>query len=471
MHRTSVTSILAISLCLVIGCAEQEHLSFPNMPPETYMAVADSIRNPTTYIQTIDWWGEDADGEVVGYEYRVITDPTEPGCPADTDWVFTDESSRSFDLPVTQGVSTHRIEVRAMDDDGAVDLSPSSMTLPVTNSAPEIMIWKENALPDTTLPALRIKWHGDDPEGQETIENYVVWLDGDEADARVLAPDDTIATFTLDDFGGRYGERTIYVIAVDSGCDTSNVAAHAWYVKEPVGGVLLVDHLSSDYVGEPVTDALYRTALDACVGTYSILDFEAFIGPRTGCAYPCAPAYSFDFEDLFGLFDMVVWYDEPPRQDTTYLAAASRCIEAYVETGGRFLLTSVQAIGKDGASNDSIAFEVFGIDSLYSRKDNTNFDCKSKWAITGNTDEGLGNLQAVGFWPGVECMDPRAEAVPLFHIPPATVDDEQLTDYYIGVMNSRGDGKAALLTFPISRCNGFGNAADEICRIIDLLQE
>jgi hypothetical protein len=238
-----------------------------------------------------------------------------------------------------------------------------------------------------------------------------------------------------------------------------------------VGDVLLIDHLSGDYVGESVTDALYRTALNGCLGAYSILDFEAFIGPRTACPYPCAPAYSFDFDDLFELFEVVVWYDEPPRQDTTYLAAASRCIEAYVEGGGRFLLASVQAIGKDGASNDSIAFEVFGIDSLYKRKDNTNFDCKSKWAITGNADEGLGDLKVVGSWPGVECMDPRAGAVPLFHIPPATVDEEQLVDYYIGVMNSRGAGKAALLTFPISRCDGYGNAADEVCRIIDLLRE
>ncbi len=471
MQRTVASSILFIGLCLVLGCAEESNLSLPNTPPETYMAIADSVRNPTTYIQTIAWWGEDGDGEVVGFEYRVFTDPTEPGCPFSTDWVFTAESSRNFNLPVTRGVSTHRIEVRAMDDDGAVDPSPSSLTLPVTNAPPEIMIWNENALPDTTFPALRIKWHGDDPEGAETIENYVVWLDGDESNARVLAADDTIATFTLDDFGGRYGERTIYAIAVDSGCDTSNVATHTWYVKEPVGDVLLIDHLSSEYVGEPVTDALYRTALNACLGTYSILDFEAFIGSRPTCPYPCAPAYSFDFEDVFELFDVIVWYDEPPRQDTTYLAAASRCIEAYVEEGGRFLLASVQAIGKDGASNDSIAFEVFGIDSLYKRKDNTNFDCKSKWAITGNADEGLGDLNVVGFWPGVECMDPRAGAVPLFHIPPATVDEKQLTDYYIGVMNSRGAGKAALLTFPISRCDGYGNAADEVCRIIELLRE
>lgn len=471
MYRTVASSILTISLCLVLGCAEEGNLSFPNTPPETYMAIADSVRNPTTYIQTIAWWGEDADGEVVGFEYRVFTDPTEPGCPVSTDWVFTEETSHSFNLPVTQGVSTHRIEVRAMDDDGALDPSPSSLTLPVTNTAPEIMIWNDNALPDTTFPALRIKWHGDDPEGRETIENYVLWLDGDETNARTLAPGDTIATLTLNDFGGRYGERTINIVAVDSGCDTSNVATHTWYVKEPVGEVLLIDHLSSDYIGEAVTDLFYRNAFNACVGTYSILDIEAFIGPRIGCEYPCAPAYSFNFEDLFGLFDVVVWYDEPPRQDTTYLAAAARCVEAYVEAGGRFLLTSVQAIGKDSAFNDSIAFEIFGIDSLYKRKDNTNFDCKSKWAITGNADRGLGDLKVVGVWPGVECMEPREDAVPLFHIPPATVDAKQLTDYYIGVMNSRGAGRAALLTFPISRCNGYGNAADEICRIIDLLRE
>jgi hypothetical protein len=468
MYRTAAASILAISLGLLLGCAEKEDVSFPNTPPETYMAVADSIQNPTTYIRTIDWWGTDADGEVIGFEYRVFMDPTEPGCPEEPNWIFTEETSQDFNLPVTQGISTHRIEVRAMDDDGALDPSPSSLTLPVTNSAPEIMIWNEHTLPDTTYPVLRIKWHADDPEGQETVESYVLWLDGDKPNARILSPDDTIATFTFDDFDGRYGERTIYLVAVDSGCDSSNIATHTWYVKEPIGNVLLVDDLTSAYIAEKITDTFYRQALDACIGTYSILDIQASSGPS--CPDVCAPSYSFNFEDLFDLFDTIIWYNTPPRQDTTYLATAGRYVEAYVDAGGRFLLASVQAIGNGGAFNDSIAFEIFGIDSLYTKDDNTNFDC-NRWEIAGNSDVGFEDLGVTGIFPGSECMDPRAEATPLYYIPPGTVGEDQLTDYYIGVMNSRGNGKAALLTFPISRSDKYGNAASELCRIIELLRD
>jgi hypothetical protein len=158
MKRLPVTLGLTgiLVLGIIWGCAKEENIALPNTAPETFIAVADSVRNPTVYIQDVHWWGDDIDGEVIGYEYRWFQDPTEPGCPIDTGWVFTVETSHEFHIPVTQGiVRTHRVEVRAVDDDEAVDPTPSALSVPVTNSPPTVALRDKNDLPDTTYRCLQ----------------------------------------------------------------------------------------------------------------------------------------------------------------------------------------------------------------------------------------------------------------------------------------------------------------------------
>jgi len=296
MRFVSLAAVLAIIVVTMLGCAEKDDLALPNLPPETYVSVADSVRNPTVYIQDLSWWGDDKDGEVVSYEYRWFIDPSEPASTMDTNWVFTEETRRVFNLPVTQGSGTHRFEVRATDDDGAVDPSPARLTVPVVNNPPEVMIWHEAGLPDTTFPAILIKWHGDDPEGRETIMSYKAWLDGAEDDAIVVSAEDTMASFGYQSFAGRYGERTVYLVAIDSGCDTSEVVSHTWQVKDIDGEVLLVDDRTTDPPGYAITDAFYRGVLRDCVGTYTLLDIGLFRGR----------SYAHNFAELFSNFRLVV---------------------------------------------------------------------------------------------------------------------------------------------------------------------
>jgi hypothetical protein len=469
MLRIGTGLLVGACLCLVIGCAEKGDISLPNVPPETYIALADSVRNPTVYIQTIRWWGADSDGEVVGYQYRWFINQNEPGCSLDTEWTFTDATSHEFHLPVTQGISSHRIEVRAVDDDDAVDPTPSSVRLPVTNTPPGLFIWDKPALPDTTFPAITLKWHADDAEGSETIDHYLVWLDGEPVGARKIGPADTLISLSLDDFGGQYGDRTIHVRAVDSGCDSSDVDTYSWHVKRISGDVLLVDDMGVAYASHAIIDATYRAALDSCIGTYSILDIEEFRGKR----------YAFSFGELFSQFDLVIWYSEPysdpdpddasNQPDTLYLSAGATAAPAYVESGGHFLVASLEAIGDASAFMDSIAFELFGVERLYRKNRRTDFDCK-RWEIKGNAEIGLSDLKVTNLISGCECMEPAAGALPLYYVPPEVAAEGQETDYYLGMLNTYGAGKAAILTFPWSRSNGYGNARSELGKVIDLIR-
>lgn len=451
--------ISGLSIALTGGCAKEKELNSPNLPPETYIAIADSVRNPTVYMLTVDWWGDDKDGEVMGFEYRWKTDPQEPCCPVDTSWTFTEETSVRFDLPVTEGLRSHTIYVRAIDDQNAADPDPAHATFPVTNTPPTIMIWDRADLPDTTLPAILLKWHAEDAEGKETIQSYKVWLDGDEDDAILLAAEDTVVSIGPDNFKGRYGDRTVSIVAIDSGCDTSTVADHTWYVAEPSGNILLVDDLSkADYTAAHISDRFYRDALEECPEVYSVLDIAEFGGL----------SYTYNLEELFGLFDLVVWYNDPLRAATEGLAVADEAFRTYVAGGGRFMLISLAAIGNGGALGDSAAFEAFGIDSLYLRDDQSNFDCK-RWDIKANSDLGLDSLKVTGLYPGAECMTPGPTPTLVYHIPPGTVGGTQTEEYYVGLMNSWQGGKAALITFPLSRADYYGSASDEFCKLIDLM--
>ncbi len=454
--------VMLLIFALLAGCAEKEQIALPNVPPETYVALADSVRNPTVYIQVLHWWGDDRDGEVIGYEYKWVLAPSQSSCNMDTAWTFTEATHDTFYLPVSSDSTTHRFYVRSIDDDGAYDPTPASVALPLVNSPPKVWLWDIGSLPDTTYPAITLKWHAEDPEGQETIAEYLLWLDGD-AVPRSFGPTDTIATLTPEDFKGTYGVRSLYLVAVDTGCDTSNVVTYTWYVREPEGNVLLIDNLPRSYAGYRIGDRFYRGSLDSCIGEYSILDIEHFGGNR----------YTHAFEALFDLFDMVIWYNEPwhdPGQgrDTLLLSTISSIVPAYVEKGGRFILASHAAVGTRGVFNDSIGFAVFGIDTVYLRDASTDFDCK-RWVVFGNAGIGLENVKVNGLFMGAECMKPASQATPLFYIPPGTAIPEQDVNYYVGIMNSYGAGKAALITFPLSRSNSYHNNQYVFCKLLELM--
>ena len=468
MRRLMITLGLAgiLILGLISGCAKEENLGLPNTAPETFISIADSVRNPTVYIQELYWWGDDLDGEVVGYEYRWFPDPTEPGCPMDTGWVFTEETWHEFHIPVSNGVvRTHRVEVRAVDNRQAVDPTPSSLAVPVFNTPPVVALQDAAALPDTTYPAILVKWTAEDAQGRETIDSFKLWLDGNEENAKVVDGADSSASFNLSDFQGRYGERTVYMFGVDTGCDSSNLVTYTWQVKEPTGSVLIVDDLwSSAGAVDFTTNLMYMSLMNACVGEFSKLDLEGFHGVT----------YAHNYDDLFEMFDLVIWYDEPVRSISSTLQHARDAVPAYTSGGGKFMLVSLTALGPQGAFSDPAMFAVFGIDSLYWRPQtadapNYNFDCKKTWNITGNVDAGLDSLKVTANTLGVKCMAKADSSTSLYHIPPGTADVIQKTDYYLAVLNDHGLGKVAVFTIPLAKCNGYGTLENEFCRLVQLM--
>ena len=468
MEKTKFILVLAVAAAVAAsvfgGCASEDEMTVGNRPPETYLAIADTVRHSTTYSQTLRWWGDDIDGEVIAYEYRWFIDPRETGCTLDSNWVRTEETSKVFDLPVTNGESVHRFEVRAIDNLETPDPTQCKLTLPVTNSPPSLEIWNRTSLPETTLAAFQVKWHGTDPEGDSTISEYIAWLDDNRENAKIVIPPDTMVSLGINDFSGRFETtRTLNVIAIDSGCDTSDVVTHSWYVKQPRGDVLLVDDLGQEGSAvEAQSDQFYRSGLKNC-SEFSVLDLDKYRGIITAHNFP----------ELFGQYDVVIWYNEPRELASTRLPLAETDLMTYVEGGGNLLLVSMSALGSGGALRDSLWPDVFGIDSLFVRgtyPPTTNFDCV-RWAIKGSTSAGLDTLKVPLIWKGAECMFPYdyPTVTKLYFIPPGTVSSKQTENYYLGLLNTWQAGKAAFLSFPLSRSDGYGNARAEYCKVVRLL--
>jgi hypothetical protein len=465
---------LAATLVMLAGCAKEHELAAPNLEPQTYLAIADSVRHETLYNQTLRWWGEDKDGEVVAYEYRWFIDPAETGCRLDTLWVRTTATSKSFDLPVSSGASVHVFEVRAVDNAGATDPTPSRLRLPVINRPPEVQLWgvdigQNTPPPDTTFPAFLAKWHGSDPEGDSTVAKYVVWLDapgGGRESTRELAARDTVVSLGLEDFNARYDRfRTLSVVAVDAACDSSAPATFTWFVKQPVGRILLVDDKSSG-TSDGFPDKFYRSGLDSCGLQYSVLDLARYMNKSHPGKGTIA---SNNFPELFPMFDLVIWYNSPEQPaPSARLTAVEEDLKAHIEDGGSLLLASLTAIGSSGALRDSIWPEAFGVDSIVTRDGSTNLGCQF-WDIRGESSQGLDSLKVNGIFQGVDCFLPAATATPLYFIPPGTPFINNPQNYYVGIMNSWHTGKAALLTFPLERCTAAGNRYSEYCKVLHLL--
>lgn len=111
---------------LLYGCRDELGQEIDtNLPPDTYLTGVPAESTTTFYRVHLYWYGNDADGRVVRYEYA-ITD----SLPADEDTLSYHETTRTdsifiFQVGTSQQVLGHRFYIRAIDNEGAVDPEPA----------------------------------------------------------------------------------------------------------------------------------------------------------------------------------------------------------------------------------------------------------------------------------------------------------------------------------------------------------
>ena len=198
----------------------------PNIPPQTYIYVegrADTV--PAKVF--LRWYGNDPDGYVVGYYYNWDND---------SDTVFTTANCDTFSLSSAGSVEVHVFKIWAEDNEGAVDPTPASVIVPVTNSPPTIQFQRGTLPPDTTLPVATyyLEWH--DVDGDSTVIGFYYMLDTDTIPHFVNADTNRLTLTNIPP-----GQRTLYVWAIDKSMALSDTLTHSWYVDTLRGNLLIVN--------------------------------------------------------------------------------------------------------------------------------------------------------------------------------------------------------------------------------------
>ena len=213
----------------------------------------------TTSKQQLHWWGEDADGDVVGYYFKWNVDSA---------WSFTTTEAGLFYVPIRSDLDVFWFEIKALDNDSLVDATPAKIVLPIRNSKPSINFrFRSNPFiadigGDTsfTFPTRTFVWDVLDQDGVETITDVYYALDDTCTTCWTQLSAAAYSSITLT--GLESGYHTLYLKARDVAGAESEIVQFPdienqnepdyWKVIPVQGDVLLID----DFVQDSQNNAL-----------------------------------------------------------------------------------------------------------------------------------------------------------------------------------------------------------------------
>ena len=288
----------------------------------------------TTSKQHLHWWGEDKDGDIIGYKYK---------WNSDSSWTFTSEEEGLFYVPIRADLDIFWFEVKAVDNDNLEDSTPAKLTLPIMNSAPEISFrynsnpFVDNIQSDTSLtfPTRTFVWDVTDQDGIETVIDIYYAMD-DTCDTCWTQLDAAAySSITLTDLMPGY--HRFFVKAIDIAGAESNMVMFPdstnpnepgfWRVMPIRGDVLLVDDFAQD--SQNNAQNWYKGVLNALLGENTFSVWE--IGNEL-------PYSNNDVSANLKYFDKVFWYSAYTGGETYHEASSS--LLNYVMGGGHLFLNA-----------------------------------------------------------------------------------------------------------------------------------
>jgi hypothetical protein len=425
----------------------------PNTAPETVVFVEGPV-DTVNHVVHLRWFGSDVDGQVVRYEYKFVYQAgQEPSNYDSSAWFSTVRKDSVFAVFTPNGYSMPTFVIRAIDDAGLADATPARQTFQFKNDPPTVTLVGNPILPATTLPVATISWTANDPDGDIRLAHYLVWIDGNEANATVVP---AVNTFTLpptmfSDGAGGYvaGSHTVFLRAVDDGGAVSAPASFTWNVVSPTGDVLLLDDDPAN-LSAPV-DPMYVNALDHQLGAGNYTKFDLEL------ANPFRSAQDLTYG--FGLFKSVVWYQENNVARSGTLALAEPAIRAMLAGGGNVYISSQTLVGT-GAAIPSQAFleEVVGADSVRTNLKTltSNFTISNASLLQPAPGVPYDSLRALGISVAVDALVLKSSAEAVFLAKPIVLDSTQVEDWFPGVerVPAGGTGRLVFLTFPLRFMGG-----------------
>ncbi len=305
---------LAFILLLLIACQKPESNPVPNSPPETFLFV-DTIRDPIASKQVFHWYGNDKDGEVVGF--YIAKDDT-------SNKSFTTKYSDTLYFEADSLPTPHLFCVWAVDNEQAVDPTPACINFLSKNTPPTIAFQSGTLPPETTLSIATFFLDMYDPDGNATLGGFMYRLDTDTA--WNIVPKDSlgnlITEITLTNIPP--GLRTVFFRAFDEAGGVSDSISYTWFVLPVNGNILLLDD-DPGYSG-----TFYEDALSAYLLTRWNIDNN----------------FPYAFRD-FNLsinslgFTTIIWFTSDAQSHLSY---ALNALVEFLNSGGKLIVFSPQFV-------------------------------------------------------------------------------------------------------------------------------
>ncbi len=490
--------LLAIVFLVAVQCSikdpfgdEKDSQLLENQPPETHLYLFvdqqqitqfDTVQAgdttqiiPKTYTTGIDttpskqivhWWGDDPDGQVVGYYYQwdYETEPT-----------FTTAEYDTFYVPIQSSYDEFEIKVWAVDNENLSDPSPAVLIYPVFNTPPEIAfrlgsnpsVSNNPEVTAYTFPTRTFVWEAFDDDGRETITNIYYALD-DTTTWIALPGDET--QITLREL--EPGEHRFFVKAQDISGKFSNVVSfpdpdddnvpHRWEVQPVQGSVLLVNDFAQDQNLYEVQN-FYTDILDELLGSdgYSVweigTDNTPVVNPENAIPYS-----SIDIEANLSYFDKVIWFSHLGRPSLT---SAGLSITKFMSTGGGILITN----GNEETPDTTWTFT--SIDSVYRLNPGgrllPGIDILASFGSDNDDAYDLNLGQLVG--NRVSALIPGSDADVVYSMQPdstASVTVPYTGSPPVGIRYRIGSGESIYFSLPLHYCFGNDNMTDVLRYIL-----
>lgn len=322
----------------------------------------------------LSWFGTDVDGYVVGYEISFDNE----------NWSFTTRNDSVFRFTISEGSDTSDVDfwVRAIDNEGAKDLTPAYLSIPLRNTPPVVTLDAASGPEDTALVAATFRWRATDLDGDETVRDILIkvnngdWynvprnstlfsivLDPSQSsgihNARIFIDNELAAQNDMIQGVNYGGENQVYIKAVDVANATSNIDTSNIFVLKPSNSNFLV---VSAQPGGPAE--IYRPILNqitAGKGGYDLLDFTAGGGKYQPKFWlPTMRLILNEYKKVFIYTDPSNYTNPATGQTANILAFFAPVIANYNATGGKSLITTTLTANADLTAL-SIAYPIDGV--------------------------------------------------------------------------------------------------------------
>lgn len=363
-------NIFIIFTCLICslqyGCKRDfEGTEELNLAPDTYTIADTIIRFGDNRLESevkLEWWGDDADGFITGYEFTFDGLITET-----TNWIYTENQDSTFILapPAGEDSADYVFTIRSIDNNGEKDPTPARLIIPVKNSPPTIVIVYGVNKPVKSFPVLKFYWEANDPDGEENLNHFELYfndttgtpyiLDKTVSSAIFEAQDPTIIDLICNVYQNAAtipnavllnglksnSWNKLFIRAVDqSDAKSSFTISDSVYIKKVNSNLLLVNGYSTT-----ANESFYGSKL--MNNGISIFDtiqiFEAIAG-----AYTQQSADNITQGKVFDIFDVIIWFSN--SADNSF-SLAQKTTEAFFNSGGKMLMSVYISSSFDPLSN------------------------------------------------------------------------------------------------------------------------